>query len=274
MILKGKILADKIFEALQNSQAPRKRLVVICVGDDEVSTVYVGKKIELANRLGVEIEILRMSGSSSYSQIAEKISALNHNDGVGGILIQMPLPIGIDRKQIGSMILPEKDVDGFGYITGKSPLALPPTVLAIDALLDFYQISKANKKILIVGMGFLVGAPLYNYYKKMSLDVDAIEENDPDYETKLQAGDIVILATGGQASFKFNDFKSGAIIVDASTIASDNKIKGDLVVNGGEGNISYSPVPGGVGPVTVAMLFLNFYGLNGSRVDLKGLIEK
>lgn len=274
MILKGQPFSSAVISSLSKSKLPSKKLVVICISDDKVSSVYVGKKVELANKLGVDIVVERQSEDISLEDLEKKIDELNMNENVGGIIIQMPIPERFDRMDICSRIAPEKDIDGFLYITQANGPTLPPTVMAIDGILDFYGLSKENKKVLIVGKGFLVGRPLYNYYRDLGMNVEVIDEKGGEYFEKIKSADIVVLATGGQGKFDQDAFKDGSIVIDASTVASDSKVVGDLMISNPNKDFSYSPVPGGVGPVTVAMLFVNFYLLNGSPVEGFGLIKK
>jgi len=267
MILKGNIIEREIFAKLKAAKTPRKKLVVISIGEDQASVIYVAKKQEMATQLGVGFEVLKLSAKISEEELQREIDRLNNDEDVGGVLIQMPIPNHLNRKSICGRIFKEKDVDGFSYIISGSGVVLPPTVLAIDALLNFYKIEKQSSKIVIVGKGFLVGSPLYEFYKKRGLDVEVLEEYAQDYAKKIKDAKIVILATGGNASFTAVDFSEGSTVVDASTVASDNKLKGDLKTDGFNDGINYSPVPGGVGPITVAMLFVNFFLLNGCRVE-------
>lgn len=266
MILKGNIIAQEIVAELKATKTPQKKMVVISIGEDQASAVYVARKQEMASELGVKFEVLKFSDKISQEKLLGEIDRLNGDMDVGGVLVQMPIPRHLERKIVCTRIVKEKDIDGFSFITSGSGTVLPPTVLAIDALLNFYSVKKQSSKIIIVGRGFLVGSPLYEFYNKQGLNVEALEENAQDYVKKIKNAEIVILATGGNKSFSATDFSAGSTVIDASTVASDNKLKGDLNTDCFDDDINYSPVPGGVGPITVAMLFVNFFLLNGSRV--------
>lgn len=268
MILKGQEIFDRVMDSLKHLEVPREALAIVQVGNDRASTIYINKKLEAAKKLGVDARVIRFNDEITQSELTRQIELLNQDKGIGGIIIQIPLPSQIDRNEICARIIREKDVDGFGYIVGQESPVIPPTILAIDKTLDFYSIKKTDKKILIVGAGFLVGSPLYRYYRSLNLDVSLLNEGDDLYFEKLQEADIVILATGGGAIFDHSHFAQGSVVVDASTIASDSKLYGDLETSLIGEKFSYSPVPGGVGPVTVAMLFANFYLLCGAKVDL------
>jgi len=261
MILKGQIVANQIIAKLKNLPAPYGRFLVVQLGCNAVSSLYVSKKKALGEELKVDSKILSLSDKISEEELLDKINELNKDKQIKAFLVQMPLPKGIDRLKVAKMIVDEKDVDGFHFLLGEEPTILPPTVLAIDALLDFYKIAKQNRKILIVGGGFLVGKPLARFWRNHNLDVEILEKSDPQYEQKLKSADIIVVATGGGRKFSHLDFKSGATVIDASTIAEEGKVKGDVEVKNWPEDKNLAPSPGGVGPVTVAMLYQNFYNL-------------
>jgi len=260
MILNGKQIADEIFSELKKTPLPNGNFVVIQVGDDPVSNLYVLKKKAMAQKLGFKIEVKKFDEIISESELKQEIVRLNSNPKVRAVMVQMPLPKSIDRVKISELIDAKKDVDGFSYILEKPDYKfLPPTILAIDEILRYFDISKIEKKILIVGEGFLVGKPLFYFYKDQNLDVSILKKDEAEYETKIHEADIVVVATGGGKVFKKDDFKSGAAVIDASTISDEGKIRGDVNLENWPDNISIAPVPGGVGPLTVAMLMKNYY---------------
>ena len=261
MFLEGKNLADKIFSKLAESPAPRGALCVIFIGDDKTSALYIAKKKEAAEKLKVEFKLLALPAKTSQDELVREIEKLNSSSRVSGILVQMPLPNKIDRFEVAAKITPEKDVDGFNYIANGSGRTVPPTVLAIDELLDFYKIKKLAKKILIVGRGFLVGRPLETFWQFKGYDIEVMDRESQNYSKKLKESEIVVVATGGGRKFSFNDFSPNSVIIDASTVAEEGALWGDVSLVGWPGNIRLAPTPGGVGPVTVAMLYRNFYSL-------------
>jgi len=262
LILKGYKLARRIIADLGSRVPPTQELAVIQIGDNPVSDLYISKKREMASELGINFRLLRFDESITEAELIKQIDDLNDNPVVRGILIQMPLPQHIEKLKIAEEISLKKDVDGFGYIMRESGFkTFPPTVLAIDEILDFYHIKKENKKILIVGGGFLIGAPLEVFWKNKNFKPQILKANDENYEERLKQSDIVVVATGGGRVFNAEDFKSSATVIDASTVSDSGKIKGDVNLDNWPDDISLVPVPGGVGPVTVAMLFRNFFDL-------------
>lgn len=262
MNLDGNRVAKKIFNELKSKQAPLGRFVVIQVGHDKISGLYVEKKREMAAKLEVDFELKNFAELTTQENLIQEIKRLNNDSKVRGILVQIPLPSQIDRSKIAGAIEPSKDIDGFAYILKSSNAPfLPPTVLAIDEILDFYKIEKSNKKIEIVGGGFLVGRPLSRLWRANGLNAEILEKDSPNYQLRVKEADIVVVATGGGARFSARDFKLGATVIDASTMAEDGKIRGDVDSEDWPDNINLASVPGGVGPVTVAMLFRNFFGI-------------
>lgn len=259
MILYGAPVAEKVINEIKSKPLPAGKLVVIKVGNDPTSELYITKKSEVAQGLSVDFEVVQLKESISVEEFRSTISALNEDPSVRAILLQIPLPNQIDRNWAASLIDPKKDIDGFSYILDKSDGPIPPTIIAIVDLLGFNKISLESKKIVIVGGGFLVGKPLYRYLRERGHQAVILEKNTPGYERVLKSGDIVITATGRGGSFNYGDFKSGAVVIDASTVCESGTTKGDVNLQPWGNNISISPVPGGVGPVTVAELYKNFY---------------
>lgn len=259
MFLYGKPLAQKIIDNLKEQKPPVGKFVVIQVGSNATSTLYVEKKAQIAKDLKIDFETLNFTDQISTEDLIKEIEKLNIDKNVKAVLVQIPLPNTIDRNTVATSIDPDKDIDGFNYIVGKSNHPVPPTVLAIVSLLEFYKIKIINKRIVIVGGGFLVGIPLYRYLKERSMDVTILHKDDFNYNSKLKSADIVITATGRSRSFSYSDFKKGATIIDASTVYESGATRGDIGSEGWQDDKNLAPVPGGLGPVTVAELFNNFF---------------
>jgi len=242
--------------------APEGKFVVVQVGSDPVSTLYLAKKKEMAEKLGIDFVLRQYDNNISQDELLIEIGKLNEEPSIKGILVQLPLPQHLNRVKIAGAVSAQKDIDGFHCILGKKKYkCVPPTVLAIDELLDFYQIEKTGKKILIVGEGFLVGKPLANFWRGNNLDVSILEIGGANYQEKLKKAEIVVIATGGGGHFSPKDFRTGAVVIDASTVSVGGKFGGDVSRENWPGDKHLAPVPGGVGPVTVAMLFRNFFEL-------------
>lgn len=257
MKLDGLIVADRIMADLKSKPVPSGVLAIVNIGNDQVNQKYISKKNKFSEKLGVVCKVIE----TDETKIFALIDKLNKGRDIQGIIVQLPVPESIDRDMLLKKINPSKDVDGFHYILGLGDAkALPPTVLAIYELLNFYKIKLSNG-VLIVGGGFLVGTPLKKFLTEKSIPNEVLLKDDPSYYEKLKNADVVVLATGGKGVFSPDNFKTGATVIDASTVASGRKLHGDIKFEDSL-QINLSPVPGGVGPVTVAMLFENFYNLS------------
>lgn len=261
MFLYGDPLANKIISDLKARKTPAGALAVVQLNDDSISSLYIRKKAELARDLGIVFNLIKLPFSISFPDLKFKINKLNNDKSIRAILIQMPLPGHLERTEVAQLISKNKDVDGFGYIVGKDSDVLPPTVAAISDLLSFYKISLVGKKVLIVGGGFLVGRPLYRYLMDNKINVEVLGKNDKDYSEKIKSADVVITSTGRGARFTYSDFKNNATVIDASTVCEGGFTRGDVETRGWKADKDLAPVPGGVGPVTVAELFKNFFQL-------------
>jgi len=259
MILYGAPLAQQIIRELRSKLLPSGKLAVIKVGDDLTSELYIQKKTKVAKNLSIDFEVIRLKDDISVEEFKSKITKLNRDRDVRAILLQIPLPKHIERNWAASLIDPKKDIDGFNYILGKSDKPIPPTVMAISDLLKFYKIDLDKKTIVIIGGGFLVGKPLFRYFKETGRQILILEKNAPRYRQVLKSGDIVITATGRGGAFTSSDFKDHAVVIDASTVCESGVTKGDVDFGYWDKQKSISPVPGGIGPVTVAELYKNFY---------------
>lgn len=257
MKLKGYEIALRLKEELKRRPSPNGELAIVRVGHDPVTSIYVEKKLELAKELNIKARVV----NATIENIFENISQLNNDEDVSGIIVQLPLPEGLEREEIGRAIDPVKDVDGFHYILGdEHAISIPPTVLAIDSIFKQYQID-LSRGVLIVGGGFLVGIPLKKYLEEKQVGVEILKKDDHRYDQKLKEASVLVIATGGGKVFTQNEFQENAVVIDASTVSDEQKIRGDVKVSD-DLKIKLSPVPGGVGPITVAMLFKNFYDLS------------
>jgi methylenetetrahydrofolate dehydrogenase (NADP+)/methenyltetrahydrofolate cyclohydrolase len=257
MKLKGYEIANEVKEELKKRSSPSGELAIVRVGDDPVTSIYVEKKLALAEELNIKARVINTTKQDIFRILEE----LNLDRAISGIIVQLPLPDGLKREEIGRAIDITKDVDGFHYILNdRGGLSIPPTVLAINSIFEKYQVDLSSG-VLIVGGGFLVGIPLKKYLEEKKIEVEILEKDDPRYEEKLKKASVLVIATGGGRSFNQDEFSQNSVVIDASTVSDEKKIRGDVKVED-DLRIKLAPVPGGVGPVTVAMLFKNFYDLS------------
>ena len=248
-ILIGKPVAQKIYESLKIEG--HSTMAAILVGEDPASLLYVKVKEKRAQKLGIGFKLFHFSGIANENKILELIKELGENKSINGIIIQLPLPEEIDTDKILRAIPEKKDIDGFsGRFT-------PPTVQAIIEILNYYHIEINNQKIVIVGFGRLVGQPISKLLKSRRITPIICSSTTRDLAEETIDADILISATGESNLIKPNIVSEKTVVIDAGTAESRGEIAGDVHPKVYEKVAAYTPVPGGVGPVTVAMLLRN-----------------
>ena len=259
--LKEKIYLDYIS---QNKRAPK--LIVILVGDNMASKVYVAGKVKAAENVGIETEVVKFEYDVKPSQVIAAIEKMNKDDNVDGILVQLPLPNQFVTNEILNTISPEKDVDGLTYVNLGKMLDkdedgfLGCTPSGVIELLKEYEIDVAGKDVTIVNRSLLVGKPLAVLLTHLNATVTVCHTKTKDINTKLKNSDIVVSAVGVKNFIKKEMVKDGAIVIDVGITRDEitNKICGDVNFENVAPKTSFiTPVPGGVGPMTIAMLMKN-----------------
>lgn len=254
MVLSGRPLARAIYRQLKlkiQKLASKPALAVILVGNNPASLKYIQIKKKRARELGIVFKLFHLDQNFPQETIKELINNLNGDSEINGIVIQLPLPANFDTEKIIAIVSQDKDIDGLkeGYP--------PPTAAAILEILKFYSINLADKKIVLVGHGQLVGKPLEKMLGEQNLNITVCDSRTKNLKEKTVQADILISAAGAPGLIKPDWVKAGAVIIDAGTAESDGKLVGDVGSEVYQKNVSYTPTPGGVGPVTVAMLFKN-----------------
>lgn len=267
IILDGKKLSTKILEELAHEVSKMDKkpsLVVIQVGDNPASSLYVGMKKKMAEKLGIKSEILKYSESLSEAELLEKIAELNSDSTVDAMLVQLPLPAHIDSKKILQSISPKKDVDGstpenIGRISvGLEPFAYPCTPLGIMKLLEEYEIDIDGKNVVIVGRSNIVGKPLALMMLARNATVMVCHSKTKNLSQITKTADILVSAVGKNKIISEEMVKNKSVIVDVGVSKVDGKTVGDVDFVGVEKVCSFiSPAIGGVGPMTIACLMLN-----------------
>lgn len=241
----------------------RPGLAVVIVGDDPASHSYVNMKHKACNKIGVHSELHKMPESSSQEEVLEKVKELNEDENINGILVQVPLPKGIDENLINANIKPEKDVDGFhamnmGNLTLGTPVYEPCTPLGIMELIDKTGIDLEGKKAVVVGRSNILGKPLSIMLLNKSATVTVCHSRTKDLKKETLEADILIAAVGKPKMITEDMIKPGTVVIDAGTSKVDGVLVGDVDYEKVYEKSSYiTPVPGGVGPMTIAMLLKN-----------------
>ncbi len=269
-ILDGKAVSQKIKENLKkevlelNKNGIFPKLAVIMVGNDPSSKIYVRNKSIACMEVGIEYEEHLLNDNTTMDELLELIKKLNHDDTVSGILLQSPIPKGLDINEAFKTIDPKKDVDGFNPCNvGKLCLGqdslISCTPYGIIKLLEEYGIEIEGKDAVVVGRSNIVGKPMMQCLLNKNATVTICHSKTIKLERATKKADILVVAVGKPKFITKDMVKEGAIVIDVGiNRGEDGKICGDVDFDGVSEVASYiTPVPGGVGPMTVAMLMNN-----------------
>ena len=267
MILDGKALSIKVLEKVKErvkNLAQTPHLVVILVGDNPASKIYVRNKKIAAENVGIKSTIIEMANSVSEAELLGKIEELNADSDVTGILVQLPLPEHIDKNKIVTAISPKKDVDGFtpenvGKLAiGLEPYFYPATPQGIIMLLDEYNVPIEGADAVIIGRSNIVGKPMAQMLLQRNATVTMCHSYTKNLEDKIKTADIIISAVGKKI-VRCKMVNRNSCIVDVGIFRDSNgKLTGDVDFDFVSPDVKYiSPVPGGVGTMTIASLMYN-----------------
>ena len=239
-------------------------LATILVGDNQASATYVKNKQIAANSVGILTKDIKLSDNIKQDELVNIINELNHDKNVHGILVQIPLPHQIETS-ITNMVNHQKDVDGLtsynlGLLLEGTPKLIPCTPLGILELLDFYNIEVNGMDVAIINRSNLVGKPLSILLMNRDATVTIFHSKSKNLEDRLRNFDCIITAVGNRKNFtlRSNMVKEGAVIFDVGISRTNGKIQGDVDFESVSEKAGYiTPVPGGVGPMTVTMLLKN-----------------
>ncbi len=267
-LIKGKKIAKDIEENLKKQVLKFKRkpkLAVILVGQDSASHIYVKMKKRVAQRIGVGVEVFIFDQNVSQENLIKKIYSLNQNKTIDGILVQLPLPESLNAKKIISCIDPEKDIDGFhplnkGFLLNnqnKSQRFVPCTALGVLELIKKYT-DIQGKKAVVVGRSNIVGKPIACLLLENNATVEICHSHTKNLKEQTKSADILVVAVGKKNFITSDMVKKGAVVIDVGINRIGKKLFGDLDFNKVKNKAGYiTPVPGGVGPMTVIMLMKN-----------------
>lgn len=262
----GKKVRDEILAELKEKVGrmdEKPVLAVFWIGENEVSGHYVAIKKKVAESLGVNFQLIKMDATVSEPEVLEKIDELNRDPNVKGIMTQIPLPEHLDQKKVIEAIDPEKDVDGLRYCMGMESGFMPPVVMAILEAVKRSGKNIEESDIAIIGHGFLVGAPLVRAIDGKAKTLAVANSGTGDISDLTKDADVVVSATGVAHIIKTEMVKEGAVLIDAGTSEVSGELKGDIEPGAFKKASYYTPVPGGIGPVTIAMLLKNL--IDGNR---------
>ena len=272
VLIKGKDLAEKIKIQIKeevDTLTQKPGIAVIIVGNDPASKIYVGNKKKSAEFVGFYSEVVEFDESVTQRVLEEKIDELNNNPNINAILVQLPLPKHINSYDIIERILPEKDVDGFHPInTGKlniglKPYSIPCTPLGVMKLLEEYGIEVESRHAVVIGRSNIVGKPMSQLLLEKNATVTICHSKTKDLKEITKQADILVSAIGRSKFIKADFVKEGATVIDVGiSRTQEGKITGDVEFEDVEPKAGFiTPVPGGVGPMTIAMLLFNTLNL-------------
>ena len=266
-MLSGKLRSEELMTKYQvavqrlKSEGITPKLVVITVGEDPASMVYVGQKERRALEVGMAFDWIRLPETISQAELNECIECLNKDETVSGLIVQFPLPDHLDKLETVQKIATSKDVDGFhpenlGLITLNQSALFPCTPRGIIDLLEAHNIPIQGQDVVIIGRSHVVGMPLSILLINMGATVTVCSRSTKDRDKYTRDADIVIVATGVPGLLGANQIKEGAVVVDVGINRLETgKLVGDVLYDEVKEKASFiTPVPGGVGPMTVAML--------------------
>jgi len=268
-LLDGKKVASEIRKNVMEKAAGLKArgvtpgLAVILVGDDPASKVYVGQKEKACHEVGFSSTMVRLPEATTQAELLETVARLNGDGSVHGILVQMPLPRWIDPNEVIAAIDPAKDVDGFhpvnvGRLVAGLPGMVPCTPLGVVRMLEAYGLPLKGKHAVIVGRSAIVGKPMANLLLARDCTVTICHSRTPDLGSFTRQADILVAAVGRPKTITADMVKPGAVVVDVGINRLETGLVGDVDFEAVKEVAGWiTPVPGGVGPLTIAMLMEN-----------------
>jgi methylenetetrahydrofolate dehydrogenase (NADP+)/methenyltetrahydrofolate cyclohydrolase len=270
ILIDGKKVAAELREELKKEVSNLKAkynktpgLTVILIGDMAPSQIYVRMKEKAANEVGLKSEVIKYPNEVEEKTVLDKIHELNKDDGVSGILVQLPLPKHIDKQKVIEKILPSKDVDGFhpmnvGNLSSGYDSSVPCTPLGCYLLIKKIEPNLSGKKAVVVGRSNLNGKPMTQLLLKENCTVTITHSKTKDLKGECLKGDIIVAAVGIPELVKGDWIKKDAIVIDVGINKTDKGIVGDVAFEEvSKVAKALTPVPGGVGPMTIACLLKN-----------------
>ncbi len=269
MIIDGKKISENLIKELKkeisqiNKKGKTPKLSVILIGDYPPSKIYVNNKEKKAKEVGIRSEVIKYPKDIEESKVLEKIKALNNDSNVNGILVQLPLPGHINKEKIINAIDPNKDVDGFhpinvGKLSSGDQSIVPCTPLGCLYLIKSVEKNLQGKHAVILGRSNLNGKPMAQLLLKENCTITILHSKSKNLDVECKRADILVAAAGVSQIVKGNWIKKDAVVIDVGINKENGKLVGDVDFEASK-NIAkaITPVPGGVGPMTIACLLQN-----------------
>lgn len=270
-ILSGRDVANVVKDEVADRVATLRKagktvgLATVLVGEDPASKIYVRNKHRAAERVGMLSFDFNLPSDATQEEVEALVTRLNEDDKIDGMIVQLPLPDHLDGSKAVQTVAPAKDADGLhpynlGLLVLDEPGPQPATPSGIMRILDHYDIQTTGKKAVVVGRSFLVGRPIAMMLAKKGIDATVTQAHSrtPDLGGLLKTADIVVVAAGRPGLINASDVKPGAVVIDVGTNRTDDGLVGDVDFDAvAEVAGAITPVPGGVGPMTIASLLAN-----------------
>ena len=280
-IIDGKALSEKVLKEIEKEHSELEKkvgrkagLAVIIVGENPASQIYVRNKIRACEKVGFHSETIRLDENITEENLLSEIKKLNNNSNIDGILVQLPIPKHIDGLKIINAISVEKDVDGFHttnigkMMIGDETGFLPCTPAGVVQMFEEYKIDLEGKDVLVIGQSNIVGKPMTLLLIKKRATVQVCNSKTKNLSEKLQKADVVVAAAGSPKLVKASDVKEDVVVIDVGINRVDGKLCGDVDFEEVSKKASFiTPVPGGVGPMTIAMLIKNTFKSYKQKID-------
>lgn len=263
-IIDGKALAAKVREevAAEVAELGRVGLTTVLVGEDPASHVYINGKQKAAQSVGIDAQDLRLPADISEEELLRILADLNADDDVDGVLVQLPLPSHLDEAKVISALDPAKDVDGFhpvnaGLLYLGRPALVPGTPLGIMRMLAEYGIETRGARAVVIGRSSIVGKPMAHLLLQADATVTICHSRTEDLQRHTLDADILVAAVGRLHLVTPDMVKAGAAVIDVGMNRTEDGLFGDVDPGAAERAAYITPVPGGVGPMTIAMVLKN-----------------
>lgn len=260
----GKALAARVREEVARDVAELGHvgLATVLVGDDPASDVYIRAKHKASQEAGIDARDLRLPATTTEDELLRVVAGLNGDDEVDGVLVQLPLPDGIDEARVIRAIDPAKDVDGFhpvnaGLLYLGRPAFVPGTALGVLELLDAYDVGLTGARAVVLGRSDIVGKPVAHLLLQRHATVTLCHSRTRDLRAEVERAEVVVAAVGVPGIVEAGWVRAGAAVVDVGITRTESGLVGDVDPGAAEHAAFLTPVPGGVGPMTVAMLLRN-----------------
>lgn len=277
-IINGKELAERIKDGITKEifelKTRRPGLAIILIGDRSDSKLYVNLKEQEAKKVGIDTHLYRCLGNIPEEEIFDMIRFLNEDESIDGILVQLPLPEGYDTDGIIYAINPEKDVDGFhpknleNIFSGGKEEVMSPVYMSVIAMLESIDFDYDGKTACVIANSDIFGKTLSRIIELKGSVCATADPSDKNLSEETDKADLLITAVGRPHFIKAEMIKQDAVLIDVGITKDGDKVRGDVDPESVDGKASYiSPVPGGIGPMTIAMAFKNTLELYKRRIN-------